>query len=146
MGGRGKISMLRSLFWSSFAAFGMLGWYSAAFAVDQNAAPAITFSHDIAPLIYANCSTCHRDGEAAPFPLLTLRDVQKRINQIVDVTSRRYMPPWKAEINSDTAPFLGQRRLTENQLALLKQWCDQGAPEGDPTQTPRPPQFPSGWQ
>jgi hypothetical protein len=35
----------------------------------------VTFNHDIAPIIYQNCSPCHRPGEAAPFALLSYTDV-----------------------------------------------------------------------
>ncbi len=32
---------------------------------------AVTFNHDVAPIIFANCACCHHPGEAAPFSLLT---------------------------------------------------------------------------
>ena len=35
-----------------------------------------TFSETIAPIVYDNCVTCHRPGEAAPFPLITFDDVR----------------------------------------------------------------------
>src|SRR5262249_55595644 len=101
---------------------------------------------DIAPLIYSNCTTCHREGETAPFSLITYQEVQKRAKQIVDVTSRHYMPPWKAEPGTNGHDFLGQRHLSDDQINLLKLWSEQGTPQGDPTQVPSPPQFSSGWQ
>jgi hypothetical protein len=61
------------------------------------AAPPITFFRDIAPIMNRNCSPCHKPGEAAPFPLLTYEDVKRHAQQIVDVTKRRYMPPWLPE-------------------------------------------------
>jgi hypothetical protein len=99
-----------------------------------------TFTRDIAPLVFANCITCHRDGEAAPFELLTYKDVRKRAKQIVDVTATRYMPPWKA-VGGD---FVGQRHLTDEQIALFQRWADAGAPEGDGP-LPKLPVFPTGW-
>jgi hypothetical protein len=30
-----------------------------------------TFTKDIAPLLYKNCASCHREGEIGPMPLLT---------------------------------------------------------------------------
>jgi hypothetical protein len=53
----------------------------------------ITFSETIAPIVYANCVTCHRPGEAAPFPLISYEDVMKRGELITKVTQSRYMPP-----------------------------------------------------
>src|ERR1700760_3358381 len=55
---------------------------------------AVTFAHDIAPIIYNNCSSCHRPGESAPFSLLSYEDVRKHARQIALVTKTRFMPPW----------------------------------------------------
>ena len=57
----------------------------------------VTFTRDIAPILYRNCAVCHRAGEVAPFPLLTYSDAAKRVALIAQVTSSRYMPPWKPE-------------------------------------------------
>jgi hypothetical protein len=59
----------------------------------MSAAPAATFSHDIAPIVYRECAPCHHPGEAAPFPLLTYEDVKKRAALIATVTQSGYMPP-----------------------------------------------------
>ncbi len=54
------------------------------------------------------------------------------------------MPPWKAE--AGYGEFSNQRRLTQAEIALVTAWARAGAPEGDPAQTPSPPQFTEGWQ
>src|SRR6266566_4358394 len=41
-------------------------------------ARAVTFTQDIAPILYRRCISCHRPGEVAPFPLLTYADAAKR--------------------------------------------------------------------
>jgi hypothetical protein len=107
------------------------------------AAAAPTFSHDIAPIVYDNCVSCHRPGEVAPFSLFTYDDVKKRAEQIVDVTGDRYMPPWKPE--PGYGHFIGERRLTDAQIKLIADWSAAGAPQGDPAQTPKLPTFPEGW-
>ena len=43
-----------------------------------HAADAPTYSKDIAPIIYQNCTACHRHGEVAPFPLMQYSDAKKR--------------------------------------------------------------------
>ncbi len=103
-----------------------------------------TFNKDIAPILYANCSTCHRPGEVAPFPLLTYQDAAKRAALIAGAVGGRFMPPWKAE--PGYGDFLGERRLTDAQIALIKDWAKAGAPEGDPSVKPQPPKFVDGWQ
>jgi hypothetical protein len=35
----------------------------------QAEAQTVTFSEHIAPIIYNNCTTCHRNGEVGPFPI-----------------------------------------------------------------------------
>ena len=61
------------------------------------AAAPVTFSETVAPILYDNCVTCHRPGEAAPFSLISYEDALKKGKQIVKVTGSRYMPPWHAE-------------------------------------------------
>jgi mono/diheme cytochrome c family protein len=104
----------------------------------------VTFNSQIAPIIYQNCASCHRPGEAAPFSLLSYQDVARKGKTIVKATTTRYMPPWKPEPAS--FPYRDERRLTEDQIGLIKTWVDQGMPEGNKTTAPAPPQFTSGWQ
>jgi mono/diheme cytochrome c family protein len=106
--------------------------------------PVPTFARDVAPLIYQNCSPCHRPGEAAPFSLLTYRDVKRRARQIASVTESRYMPPWLPE--AGYAEFADTRTLTRDQIKLIVQWVRAGAPEGNGAETPPVPAFPTGWQ
>jgi mono/diheme cytochrome c family protein len=113
---------------------------AAASAPDQS----VTFNKDIAPLIYQNCSTCHRPGEAAPFSLLSYEDVKRKAKTISRVTSSHVMPPWKAEPAS--YPYRDERRLSEEQIALIGRWVEQGTPEGNPAEKPEPQSFASGWQ
>src|SRR5688500_16289372 len=92
-------------------------------------APPVTFSKDVAPILFTHCVTCHRPGEVAPFTLTSYKDAKKRVNQIVEVTQDRQMPPWKAAPGH--GEFVGSRRLSDEQVATIKAWADAGAPEGD---------------
>ena len=65
---------------------GALFYLIAAGAFTRAACAAPTFSHDIAPIVFEHCSSCHRPGEAGPFPLLTYDDVKKHATQIADLT------------------------------------------------------------
>jgi len=102
-----------------------------------------TFNKDIAPILYKNCSNCHRPGEVAPFALLTYQDAAKRAAQIAAITQARVMPPWKA--TPGYGDFMDVRRLTDRQIATIRDWAEHGAPEGDPKLRPVPPKFPAGW-
>jgi hypothetical protein len=105
---------------------------------------AITYNRDIAPLLAANCVECHRPGEVAPFSLTTYEDASKRAEFLAEITASRTMPPWKAEVGHSR--FLGERRLTETQIALLDRWAKTGAAEGSEADKPPLPKFPSGWR
>jgi hypothetical protein len=104
----------------------------------------VTFSHDVAPIIYSHCSGCHREGEAAPFTLLNYTDVAKHGKLIAAVTAARIMPPWKAEPAS--YPYKDSRRLSDADLKTIQTWVKLGMPQGDPATAPAPPKFTSGWQ
>jgi len=106
--------------------------------------PVVTFNKDIAPIIFRHCSTCHRDGMAAPFNLLTYEDVRKRARQISEVVESKYMPPWLPE--QGHGDFTGARRLTEGQIDLIQEWVDKGLKEGEENLLPKLPDWPSGWQ
>lgn len=104
----------------------------------------VTFNKDIAPIVFAHCSICHRPGESGPFALLSFRDVEKRARQIAQVTRSRYMPPWLPA--GARGEFVGDRRLTGEQVELFARWFQAGAPEGAPSQLPPLPRFVGGWQ
>src|SRR6516165_811874 len=113
-------------------------------AVLSIAADKVTFTETVAPILYKNCVTCHRPGEAAPFALISYDDVKKRGSLIAAVTKSRYMPPWHAE--HGYGEFLGERRLSDAEIASIGEWVKQGMPEGDRAKMPKLPAFTDGWQ
>jgi len=107
-------------------------------------AAAPTFTETIAPIVFANCVSCHRSGEAAPFPLTSYEDVAKRAKLIAEVTESRYMPPWKAA--KGHGEFKDERRLTDAQIAAIGAWVKAGMPRGNAAKMPPLPTFTDGWQ
>lgn len=103
-----------------------------------------TFTEDIAPLVYANCTRCHRPGEAGPFPLITYRDVKKRADNLLAVMEDRYMPPWHPAPNYGT--FRNELRLSDAQIDAFRAWVEADKPEGPAAAMPALPDFPAGWQ
>ena len=104
----------------------------------------VTFNHDIAPIIFQSCSTCHRPGEAAPFSLLNYSDVKKHGRQIVDVTQNRTMPPWLPQ--PQKLKFADELRLSDAEIRMIQRWVEQGEIEGNPADLPAPPKFVEGWR
>ena len=107
------------------------------------AAP-VTFSKDVAPILFRYCAPCHRPGEAAPFSLLTYDDARKHAEQMAIVTGKRFMPPWPPE--PGYGDFAGAKRLTDAQIETLARWAKNGMPEGNPADLPAAPHFVEGWQ
>jgi mono/diheme cytochrome c family protein len=104
----------------------------------------VTFTGTIAPILYGHCVECHRTGGAAPFPLLSYEDVVKRGALVADVTKSRYMPPWHAA--HGFGEFVGERWLTDRQIAQIADWVERGMPKGDSARMPDLPTFTDGWQ
>lgn len=114
-------------------------------APDEPIAATITYYQDVAPLLARECVGCHRDGGVAPFSLETAAQAQARAQMIAHVTRERSMPPWPADSSGDCNTFVGQRWLSDDEIALLSAWADAGAPAGDPrvaTVVPAPPSTP----
>jgi len=125
----------------SIAIVGRAAWLTAAATAPR---PAVTFSETIAPIVFDNCVTCHRPGEAAPFSLMSYDEVAKRASTIASVTASRLMPPWRAA--HGYGDFIGERRLTDEQIAAIAEWVRLGMPKGDLTKLPPLPHFTDGWQ
>lgn len=115
----------------------LLSFASDAFAQET------TFTRDIAPIVFNSCASCHRPGGPGPFSLTTYDEVKRRATQIAQVTKTRFMPPWKVE--PSVGHFVGQRPLSDAEIASIERWASNGAPEGDPKQLPPLPKFADGW-
>jgi hypothetical protein len=126
----------------SLVALAILCFVGSVRAADK-AAASPTYSKEVVTIFHEQCVICHRPGEAAPFSLLTYEDAKKRGKLIAHVTQLKQMPPWKAD-HSDVA-FRNERRLKDEQIAVLQQWVDAGMPEGDGSQIPPLPSFAQGW-
>ena len=109
----------------------------------QAQAQAPTFSRDVAPILYANCTTCHRPGGLGPMSLLEFAGAKRVATRIRKAVSTGYMPPWHADAPHGT--FVNDRRLSERDKQTIVRWIDAGAPEGDPKQLPPAPVYSTGW-
>ncbi|PCJ81200.1 MAG: hypothetical protein COA49_05685 [Bacteroidetes bacterium] len=98
-----------------------------------------TFHEDIAPIIYNNCTECHRQGGLGPMPLVTYNDVFVYGEFIEMVTSTGFMPPWIPDHNY--SHFRGERVLSDSLKLVLSDWVTGGKQEGNPAANPGVPIF-----
>jgi hypothetical protein len=69
-------------------------------AAEQSARPApVTFSKDVAPILYKNCVVCHHANDIAPMSLVTFKDVRPWAAAVREAVVKRTMPPWHADPN-----------------------------------------------
>ncbi len=113
-------------------------------SISPLAAQTVNFSEHISPIIYNNCTKCHRPGEIGPFPLTNYNEAATRAQMIKYVTGIHYMPPWMPD--RSYSKLLDERFLTDEQIQLIAQWVDAGAPQGDPNLEAPLPSFPTGSQ
>jgi Flp pilus assembly protein TadD len=104
----------------------------------------ITFTKDIAPLLFDRCAQCHQPNGAAPFSVLTYATVRQHAAQIAALTKARVMPPWRA--TSAYGSFVGQHPLTDAEIDRIGAWVKDGAAEGDAGDLPPAPVTTAGWE
>ena len=117
----------------------------------QGPAPAtrkVTYYRDVAPILQANCQSCHRPGEVGPFELMTYEDAYDNATRIAEVVMERRMPPWHGNLNPDFGHLRNDQRLSAEDIATLTDWVAQHAPPGDKADAPKPISWPAkgAWQ
>ncbi len=102
----------------------------------------VTWHQDIAPLMAEKCSGCHREGGIGPFALADYEDGSNWAELALAAIESGAMPPWAEDTTDECQTrhgFLGDPRLSDDQVAQLQQWIADDKPEGDPaTAAPLP--------
>ena len=96
-----------------------------------------TFTKDVAPILYKNCSQCHRPNEVAPMSLMTYEQVRPWARSIKSKVLKKEMPPWG--VGESTLKFSNDRQMSEQEIFTLVAWVDAGAPKGNDADLPAPP-------
>src|SRR6266511_6076105 len=94
-------------------------------AAGPSPAVAPTFTKDVAPIIFNNCTTCHRTGEVAPMTFLSYEDVRPWAKIIREKVRAREMPPWGAD-SEHSLKMRNDRSLTQQQIDTIAVWVDGG--------------------
>jgi hypothetical protein len=99
----------------------------------------ITWSREISRIVYRRCAGCHRDGGPAPMALVQYDAVRPWAKAIADQVQARRMPPW------DPVRGFGDfedRSLTQEEINLIAEWVEGGAPPGEEKYLPELPPLP----
>jgi len=99
----------------------------------------VTFDREIVRLLNAHCNSCHREGGTA-FSLATYSAARPWAKAIEEEILTRRMPPWGAV--KGFGDFRNDQGLTPEQLELIVDWEEGGAPEGEEKDLPPAPNFP----
>jgi hypothetical protein len=103
----------------------------------------VTYTRDVAPILYKNCVVCHRPNDIAPMSLMTYKDAHPWARAIREAVVQRRMPPWHAD--PKVGEFLNDPRLSDADIATIDGWFRTGAKEGNPKDLPPAPVFSEGW-
>lgn len=98
----------------------------------------LTWSSDVSRLMYRHCASCHHEGGSA-FPLMTYKEARPWAEAIKQQVLERRMPPWNAV--KGFGEFKDDAGLTQEDLEIIGEWVDGGAPEGNSAYLPSPPDF-----
>jgi hypothetical protein len=99
----------------------------------------VTWSSQIAKIIYTHCTPCHRPGSAGTFNLLTYDDAREKAKSISLVTRTRFMPPYPAD--PSYSHFRDEKILSQQEIDQIADWVANGAPLGDSSGIPPAPEY-----
>jgi mono/diheme cytochrome c family protein len=109
------------------------------------AADDVTFYENVAPILQANCVSCHRPAGqnigslVAPMSLMTYEEARPWARSIALKVKAKEMPPWFAD--SPKGVFTNERGLTDKQIETIVAWANGGAKAGDKAKAPAPVTF-----
>lgn len=98
----------------------------------------ITFDREVIRIVQARCAICHREGGSA-FSLMTYSEARPWAKAMQEEVLERRMPPWGAV--KGFGDFRDDQALTPEQIELVADWVEGGAPEGEPKDLPEPPKW-----
>src|SRR5579863_765855 len=102
-----------------------------------------TFYKDLSPILQDHCQSCHRPGEVAPMPLVTYEQTRPWARAMAHAVGMKMMPPWFAD--PKYGHFADDISLSEQQIATILAWANNGAPAGDVRDAPAQRKWAEGW-
>jgi hypothetical protein len=130
------------MMWRGLVGASLLTIAASAPAAAGQAKDQVTFTRDIVPILQRSCQQCHRPNSLAPMSLITYEEVRPYARAIKQRTGLRSkpgaMPPWYIEKNIGIQQYKDDISLSDEQVAKIASWADNGAPRGNPADMPPP--------
>ena len=104
-----------------------------------------TYASHVAPILQENCVICHRTGSIGPMSLVSYEQAKQFAPLIKSKVANRLMPPWPLDKSVGIQQFKNDISLTDDEIATIVRWVDEGAPLGDPAALPEPLEWPE-WE
>ncbi|MFZ0434396.1 MAG: redoxin domain-containing protein [Chthoniobacterales bacterium] len=93
----------------------------------------ITYHKDVAPILRNHCMSCHSEGNAGPFPLVSYDDAADWMKTGLREIQAGRMPP--AQVESDLA-IRNANTISAAEVKTLESWIKSGKQEGDTNSAP----------
>ena len=113
----------------------------AAVVSNNGSGRSITFTKDIAPIFQKSCQNCHHAGTSAPMSLMTYNETRPWARSIKERVVRREMPPWHLDKTVGIRKYKNDISLSDEEIASIVKWVDEGAPQGNAADLPKPLDF-----
>ncbi len=97
----------------------------------------ITYTREISRIFLTHCLSCHKEGGKAPMSLANYQDARPWAKAIKEEVLERRMPPWGAV--KGFGHFRNDMALSQEEISLVADWVEGGAPEGEPKYLPEKP-------
>jgi mono/diheme cytochrome c family protein len=107
-------------------------------------AATVTWAEDVAPIVYRSCVECHQPEGIGPMSLLDYQTARRYAARIRTMVASREMPPWHIDRSVGIQQFKNDVSLSDAEVQTVVQWVDAGAPSGDLSRAPAPPEVPAG--
>jgi mono/diheme cytochrome c family protein len=93
-------------------------------------ASAVDYARQIAPILNQRCGDCHKTGAKKPkgdFAINRIEDMQKQVKAGEPQKSSLLVSITLPEDDEDVMPPKGKGKVTTQEIALIRQWIQEGA-------------------
>ena len=101
-----------------------------------------SYWQDVAPIYYASCVECHREGGVGPFTLDDYESAAAWAPASAIAVEQRVMPPWLVLDDGSCNSWQHSPVLDEQEIETILAWVEADTPEGTPRDDLERPELP----